>query len=110
MKNRSYNFSLTLTGRINITDEDAKEIIANFNEAVAQKREGYQMVTAVTGGAPVDESNLDKVYETAMRAGFRRAVRNGGLDDFRDLDGAQAIVTLEPRGSALSTPKENADE
>lgn len=110
MKNRSYNFSLTLTGRVSFTDEMVKETIAHFNEAVAQKRDGHQMITAVTGGAPVDEANFDKVYETAMRAGFRRAVRNGGLDDFRDLDGAQAIVTLQPRGSALSTPKENADE
>ena len=100
MNSRSYNLSFTITGRVSVTAEQVKETIVHFNEAVAQKRDGHQMIAAVTGGAPVDETNFDKVYETAMRAGFRRAIRGDGLEDFRGLEGAQAAVTLKPRGTA----------
>lgn len=100
--NRSYLFSMTVTGTVTLTPEQVSEITASFNRALTEKRFGWQMLSNVTGGKPVDSTNFDAAYSTVMRAGMRRAVREGALEDFQGLERAQATVDMEPKGVALS--------
>lgn len=101
-KQRSYNFSLTLMGSLALPEKDVAYFIRTGNEALEKKTSGHQLIAAATGGAPVDESNIDKVFELAIRSGFRKAFRNKELDEFKDLTGISVKVDCTPKGKSIS--------
>lgn len=109
-KSRSYAFSLTITGTLPLTEKEVKELIASSNNCVAKKQVGHQLISNVTGGAPVDETNFDKVWECLVRKGFRDAVRHKSLEGFEGLKGVQAAVSCQPKGTSLSATEETPNE
>lgn len=114
-KPRSYNLTLTVTGRVTLTEKEEQAVRRDFQkalEAAARAEasgdpEELRESKVIRQIAQVDEltdDNFDEVFVRFIRAGLRRAVRDGDDFDFAGLKSRSSVVSLTPRAASKVAP------
>lgn len=109
-KIRSYDLSMTITGRVTLTEQEEQACRRDFQKALeaAAKAEAsgdpekLRVAKVIRQIAQVDEltdDNFDEVFARFIRAGLRRAVRDGDDFDFAGIKNRSSVVGLTPRGA-----------
>lgn len=114
-KTRSYDLTLTVTGRVTLTEKEEQAFRRGFQKALdaAAKAEASGDPETLKGAkairqiAQVDEltdDNFDEVFVRFIRSGLRRAVRDGDDFDFAGLKNRSSVVSLTPRAASKAAP------
>lgn len=106
-KTRSYNLTLTVTGRVTLTEQEEQAARRDFQkamEAVTKAEasgdpEKLEAAKAFRQIAKVDEltdDSFDEVFVRYVRALLRRAVRDGDYFNFGEIKNRSSVVSMAP--------------
>lgn len=114
-KTRSYNLTLTVTGRVTLTEKEEQACRRDFQKALeaaakaeasgdTEKLKEAKVIRQIAQVDELTDDNFDEVFVRFIRAGLRRAVRDGDDFDFAGLKNRSSVVSLTPRAASKAAP------
>lgn len=110
-KTRSYYLTLTVTGRVTLTEKEEQAIRRDFQKAMEaatkaeasgdpEKLKGAKAIRQIAQVDELTDDNFDEVFVRYVRAGLRRAVRDGDDFDFSEIKNRSSVVSMAPRAAS----------
>lgn len=113
-KTRGYNLTLTVTGRVTLTEQEEQAVRRDFQKAMEaaaeaeasgdpEKLKDAKAIRQIAKVGELTDDNFDEVFVRFVRAALRSSVRDGAVD-FAGLKNRSSVFSMTPRAASQAAP------